>query len=55
MSLGEAISSVIFMALGLFGISAQFEEINCFLLIGSIGIIMVVTTQIIKKSEYSEN
>lgn len=54
MGFGEAISSMIFMALGLFGISAQFEEINFFLLIGSIGMIVVVIAQIIKKSNQSD-
>jgi len=45
---GEAISCMIFMGLGLFGISVQLKEMNLFLLIGSIGIIMVVITQITK-------
>ncbi len=47
MSSVDILSNLIFLIMGLFGISVQLKETNYSLLVGSIGIIVIVLTQYI--------
>ncbi len=49
MGIADVVSNILFLLMGVFGISAQIKEINYFLLVGSVGMIAVVITQYIDK------
>jgi hypothetical protein len=45
MGIADIVSNILFLLMGVFGISVQIKEINYFLLAGSVGIIAIVITQ----------
>ena len=46
MGLVDIISNILFVIMGLFGISVQLKELNYFLLIGSLGMIVIVISTV---------
>jgi hypothetical protein len=54
MGVFDAISNIVFLLMGLFGISIQLKQVNYWLLLGSIGMIVIILTQYPHKEKHSK-